>query len=102
MKNKTCSVFIGVLAVLCFIPVGNAADVIKIGIVAPLSPPGGVETGQAIVDGAKIAAEEINQAGGLLGKKVETRDRGHRRAAREGDGGDGAADYTGQGNRRRR
>ncbi len=49
----------------------QAQDVIKIGIVAPLSAPGGVETGQALVDGAKIAAEEINASGGLLGKKVE-------------------------------
>ncbi len=49
----------------------QAQDVIKIGIVAPLSAPGGVETGQALVDGAKIAAEEINASGGLLGKKIE-------------------------------
>jgi branched-chain amino acid transport system substrate-binding protein len=49
----------------------QAQDVIKIGIVAPLSAPGGVETGQALVDGAKMAAEEINAGGGLLGKKVE-------------------------------
>ncbi len=71
MKIKIGAVLIGVLAVLCVVQTGGAADVIKIGIVAPLSPPGGVETGQAIVDGAKIAAEEINAAGGLLGKKVE-------------------------------
>lgn len=49
----------------------QAQDITKIGIVAPLSAPGGVETGQALVDGAKIAAEEINAAGGLLGKKIE-------------------------------
>src|SRR4030042_2910877 len=49
----------------------DAQDVIKIGIVAPLSAPGGVETGQALVDGAKIAAEEINAGGGLLGRKLE-------------------------------
>ncbi len=71
MKNKVFAALIGVLALFCFTQTGDAADVIKIGVVAPLSPPGGVETGQAIVDGAKIAAEEINQAGGLLGKKVE-------------------------------
>ncbi len=48
-----------------------AQEVVKIGIVAPLSAPGGVETGQAVVDGARIAAEEINAAGGVLGKKLE-------------------------------
>ena len=50
---------------------GYAQEVIKIGIVAPLSAPGGVETGQAVVDGARIAAEEINASGGLLGKQLE-------------------------------
>jgi branched-chain amino acid transport system substrate-binding protein len=49
----------------------DSAEVVKIGVVAPLSAPGGVETGQALVDGAKIAAEQINQAGGLMGKQVE-------------------------------
>lgn len=71
MKNKICASLIGVLALFCFTQAAAVAEVIKIGVVAPLSPPGGVETGQAIVDGAKIAAEEINQSGGLLGKKVE-------------------------------
>lgn len=71
MKNKICASLIGVLALFCFTQAAAVAVVIKIGVVAPLSPPGGVETGQAIVDGAKIAAEEINQSGGLLGKKVE-------------------------------
>ena len=60
-----------VISLFTFTMFAQAQDVIKIGIVAPLSAPGGVETGQALVDGAKIAAEEINAAGGLLGKKVE-------------------------------
>ncbi|MCJ7830745.1 MAG: ABC transporter substrate-binding protein [Desulfobacterales bacterium] len=71
MKLRTSITIVVALALLGFAHPGIAADVIKIGVVAPLSPPGGVETGQAIVDGAKIAAEEINQTGGLLGKKVE-------------------------------
>ncbi len=65
-------VFAAVLISLCTGAMfAQAQDVIKIGIVAPLSAPGGVETGQALVDGAKIAAEEINASGGLLGKKIE-------------------------------
>ena len=71
MKFRTLATIIGAIAVLGFAAAGYSADVIKIGVVAPLSAPGGVETGQALVDGAKIAADEINQAGGLLGKKVE-------------------------------
>ena len=55
------TIFIG-LFLLVTVNFGMAADTIKIGVVAPLSPPGGVETGQAIVDGANVAAEEINQA----------------------------------------
>ncbi len=71
MKFKALTTIIATLFLLCLVNMGLAADTIKIGVVAPLSPPGGVETGQAIVDGAKIAAEEINQAGGLMGQQVE-------------------------------
>jgi branched-chain amino acid transport system substrate-binding protein len=48
----------------------NAAEVIKVGLLAPL-------TGFAAADGASVknsvelAVEKVNQAGGLLGKKVE-------------------------------
>jgi branched-chain amino acid transport system substrate-binding protein len=48
-----------------------AQDVIKIGGVAPLSSPGGVETGEALKAGMEIAVEEINAKGGILGKKLE-------------------------------
>lgn len=68
------SVFVsmlGLLVILGFAPDTHAQEVVKIGIVAPLSAPGGVETGQALVEGAKIAAEELNASAGLLGKKVE-------------------------------
>ncbi len=49
----------------------SAADTIKIGGIAPLSPPGSVPGGESLRDGMKVAIEEINAAGGLLGKKVE-------------------------------
>lgn len=48
-----------------------AEDTIKIGGLAPLSPPGGVQSGESLRDGMTIAVEEINANGGLLGKKVE-------------------------------
>jgi branched-chain amino acid transport system substrate-binding protein len=71
MFTRLVAIVIAVLAVVNLSPAVSAQEVIKIGIVAPLSAPGGVETGQALVEGAKIAAEELNASGGLLGKKVE-------------------------------
>ena len=49
----------------------GAADSIKIGGIAPLSPPGGVQTGESLRDGMKVAVEELNAGGGLLGLPVE-------------------------------
>src|SRR5690606_17929757 len=49
----------------------EAQDAIKIGGIAPLSPPGGVQTGESLRDGMIIAAEELNAAGGLLGREVQ-------------------------------
>ncbi|RJQ57094.1 MAG: hypothetical protein C4530_13440 [Desulfobacteraceae bacterium] len=71
MRLRILAVFVGVLMIAGFSATVDSAESVKIGVVAPLSAPGGVETGQALVDGAKIAAEQINQAGGLLGKQVE-------------------------------
>ena len=44
---------------------------IKIGALAPLSAPGTVVGGEAMVDAMRIAEEEINANGGLLGRPVE-------------------------------
>lgn len=47
-----------------------AADMIKIGVNEPLT--GAVAaSGNYVTDGAKIAADEINASGGVLGKQVE-------------------------------
>ncbi|HEY8368082.1 MAG TPA: ABC transporter substrate-binding protein [Thermodesulfobacteriota bacterium] len=60
------------LAASCLAPgTASAQDVIKIGGLAPLSPPGGVETGQSLRDGMMVAVNDLNASGGLLGKKVE-------------------------------
>jgi len=48
-----------------------AQDTIKIGGIAPLSPPGGVQTGESLRDGMVIAVEELNANGGIMGKTVE-------------------------------
>lgn len=47
-----------------------AQDTIKIGVNQPLTGPFAA-SGAYIVNGAKIAAEQINTKGGVLGKKVE-------------------------------
>lgn len=48
----------------------HAQDVVKIGVPAPLS--GSFKNaGADVVDGAKLAAAQINAAGGVLGKKLE-------------------------------
>ena len=45
---------------------------VKIGVLTPLSPPGDATAGQFIVRGAKMAADEINGHGGVLGgRKIE-------------------------------
>lgn len=59
-------------AAALFLASGPAAadDVIRIGVNQPLT--GAVAaSGNYVTDGARIAAEEINASGGLLGKKVE-------------------------------
>ncbi len=60
-------------AITALMVVGSAAaqETIKIGGIAPLSPPGGVQSGESLRDGMAIAVDEINANGGLLGKKVE-------------------------------
>ena len=58
----------GVTVILtCF---GRAAEPLKIGMVAPLTGPQ-AETGPYQIQGAKLALEEINKAGGLLGRPIE-------------------------------
>lgn len=52
------------------VPMAQAADTIKVGLIASLSGPS-AKSGEAITRGLTIAIDEINAAGGLLGKQVE-------------------------------
>ena len=48
----------------------QAQDTVKIGLVQPLT--GSVAyNGKSVVEGARLAVEELNAAGGVLGKKIE-------------------------------
>jgi len=46
-------------------------DVIKLGALAPLSAPGTVVGGEAMVDAMRIAEDELNANGGILGRPVK-------------------------------
>ena len=48
----------------------QAADPIKIGMVAPLTGPA-AESGRFQTQGAKLAVDEINKAGGVLGRPLD-------------------------------
>ena len=47
-----------------------AADTLKIGMMAPLTGPA-AEAGRLEINGAKLAADAVNKAGGVLGKQIE-------------------------------
>lgn len=44
-----------------------AGDTIKIGVIAPFKTP----SGESLLNAAKLAAEDINAEGGIMGKKIE-------------------------------
>jgi len=48
----------------------SSAEPLKIGVVAPLTGPG-AEGGRYEIQGAKLATEEVNKAGGVLGRPIE-------------------------------
>lgn len=61
------------VALLCVgvFPVMAADDVIRLGAVAPLSSPGSYQQGKQLLLGLQWAVDDLNAAGGLLGKKIE-------------------------------
>ena len=63
---------LAVLLVLGLAAPALAQKPVKIGVLTPLSPPGDASAGQFIVRGAKMAADEVNARGGVLGgRKIE-------------------------------
>src|SRR5882762_8089922 len=72
MINALRSVLLAVLATAALTSPALAQGAVKIGVLTPLSPPGDAAAGQFIVRGAKMAADEINGKGGVLGgRKIE-------------------------------
>jgi branched-chain amino acid transport system substrate-binding protein len=64
------SVSNGILGLILVATAANAEDTIKIGVIQPLT--GSVAyNGTTDVNGSKLALDEINAKGGVLGKKIE-------------------------------
>jgi branched-chain amino acid transport system substrate-binding protein len=58
------------MACVFFAGVAGAQDVIKIGLLAPLTGPAAAD-GLSVQNSVKLAVEKVNAEGGVLGKKVE-------------------------------
>jgi len=65
-----CGLFLG-LTILIPAATALAQDTIKIGAVLPLSKAAFAQAGEEQRRGLLMALEEVNQAGGVLGKKVD-------------------------------
>ena len=70
MKAKSILTILGIWIVCGLFVLTSYADTIKIGINAPLTG-FAASDGKSALNGAKLAAEQINAAGGVLGKKIE-------------------------------
>lgn len=69
---KLCSLWtsLGFAALVAAMPAHAADKVAKIGVLAPLAGSSAAD-GNEMVDGAKLAVDEINAAGGVAGYKLE-------------------------------
>jgi branched-chain amino acid transport system substrate-binding protein len=63
-------VALALTAPLLFSGAAVSQEAIPIGWVGPLSPPGGYAAGQLMRWAAELAADEINEAGGVLGQPI--------------------------------
>jgi len=70
MKAKSFEIAAALAAAVLVGFSAMAADNLKIGLVAPLTGPG-AESGRFQINGAKLAVEEVNKAGGVLGRALE-------------------------------
>jgi branched-chain amino acid transport system substrate-binding protein len=72
MLNALRTFSLAIIAVAALATGAFAQAPVKIGVLTPLSPPGDATAGQFIARGAKMAADEINGQGGVLGgRKIE-------------------------------
>ena len=67
---RSLSAVASLAAVLCFGATAPAQEPIKLGIIGPYTG-GSSPMGVSMRDGARLAAKEINGAGGVMGRKIE-------------------------------
>ncbi len=71
MYKKLISIFLALAAGIVLLPgVVSAQSPIKIGLIEPLTGPA-ARDGQNVVDGARLAEREINEAGGVLDRPIK-------------------------------
>jgi branched-chain amino acid transport system substrate-binding protein len=73
MKNRFAKLVIASVA-LSFTGLAVAADPIKIGVAGPFTG-GSSSMGVSMRDGVRLAVDEINKAGGVMGRKLEVIER---------------------------
>lgn len=68
--KKVIGLFLGFVLVVSLSACGGTSDTVRIGTIGPLT--GEYSTyGESVRDGAQLAVDEINAAGGVLGKTLE-------------------------------
>jgi branched-chain amino acid transport system substrate-binding protein len=69
MNTKNWTIVLVIVGFLFVLNTGGAiaGDTIKIGVIAPFKTP----SGESLLNAAKMAAEDINAQGGIMGKNIE-------------------------------
>ena len=70
MKSRTLKTALAVFGATLLAATASAQDTIKIGVTEPLTG-AFAASGNYVTQGAKIAEDQINAAGGVLGKKIQ-------------------------------
>jgi branched-chain amino acid transport system substrate-binding protein len=71
MSSRRFGLLAFAAGLFAFANLAFAADPIKIGVTIAQSPPGSVSQGTQVKDGVEVATKILNDAGGILGRKVE-------------------------------
>ena len=70
LKRMICPKILLVGVAVMLTCLASSAEPLKIGVVAPLTGPA-AEQGRDKIQAAKLATEEVNKAGGVLGRPIE-------------------------------
>lgn len=71
MSSRRFGLLAFAAGLFAFANLALAADPIKIGVTIAQSPPGSVSQGTQVKDGVEVATKILNDAGGVLGRKIE-------------------------------